>query len=105
VLSAVARALSEKLEGDTPLNTVISGGAPMAGTPDITLVELSELYHDLKRQHLVPLWEIAPRILPRESQPQAISTSGAGPILPRWPSAPRSWSPSSAAANAGGSLS
>jgi hypothetical protein len=76
----------------------------MAGTPDITLDELSELYRDLEHQHLVPLWEIAPRLLPREPQPQAISTSGAGPILPRWPSAPRSWSPSRAAANAGGSL-
>jgi hypothetical protein len=55
----------------------------MAGTPDITLDELSELYHDLERQPLMPLWEIAPRLLPREPQPQAISTSGAGPILPR----------------------
>jgi gentisate 1,2-dioxygenase len=45
----------------------------MAGTPGITLDELPELYQDLERQHLVPLWEIAPRLLPREPQPQAIS--------------------------------
>lgn len=45
----------------------------MAGTPDIALNELPELHQDLERQHLVPLWEIAPRLLPREPQPQAIS--------------------------------
>jgi gentisate 1,2-dioxygenase len=44
----------------------------MAGTPEITLDELPELYQDLERQHLVPLWEIAPRLLPREPQPQAV---------------------------------
>jgi gentisate 1,2-dioxygenase len=55
----------------------------MAGTPDITLDELSELYRDLERQHLVSLWASVSRLLPREPQPQAISTSGAGPILPR----------------------
>ena len=41
----------------------------MAGIPDITLDELPELYQDLERQHLVPLWKIAPRLLPREPQP------------------------------------
>jgi gentisate 1,2-dioxygenase len=50
----------------------------MAGTPEITLDELPELYQDLECQHLVPLWEIAPRLLPREPQPQAI------PYLWRW---------------------
>jgi gentisate 1,2-dioxygenase len=50
----------------------------MAGMPGITLDELPELYQDLERQHLVPLWEIAPRLLPREPQPQAI------PYLWRW---------------------
>jgi hypothetical protein len=29
----------------------------MAGTPEIALDKLSELYQDLERQHLVPLWE------------------------------------------------
>ncbi len=37
------------------LSTIINGGAPMAGTPKITLDELPELYQDLERQHLVPL--------------------------------------------------
>lgn len=59
----------------------------MASTPDIALGELPELYQDLERQHLVPLWEIAPRLLPREPQPQAT------PHLWRWadiaPLAPR----------------
>jgi gentisate 1,2-dioxygenase len=50
----------------------------MAGTLDITLDELPELYQDMERQHLVPLWEIAPRLLPREPQPQA------SPYLWRW---------------------
>src|SRR5918995_5753143 len=50
----------------------------MAGPPDITLDALPELYQDLKRQHLVPLGEIAPRLLPHEPQPQAI------PYLWRW---------------------
>jgi gentisate 1,2-dioxygenase len=50
----------------------------MAGTPDLILDELPELDHDLERQHLVPFWEIAPRLLPREPQPQAI------PYLWRW---------------------
>jgi gentisate 1,2-dioxygenase len=48
----------------------------MVSTPNITLDELPELYQDLERQHLVLLWEIAPRLLPREPQPQAIPTSG-----------------------------
>ncbi len=50
----------------------------MAGMPGITLDELPELYQDLERQHLVPLWEIAPQLLPREPQLQAI------PYLWRW---------------------
>jgi hypothetical protein len=29
----------------------------MASAPDITLNEFPELYHNLGRQHLVPLWE------------------------------------------------
>jgi hypothetical protein len=32
-------------------------GEPRAGTPEIALDKLSELYQDLERQHLVPLWE------------------------------------------------
>jgi hypothetical protein len=44
-------------------------GEPMAGTPDITLDELPELYQDLESQHLVLLWEIFPRLLPHEPQP------------------------------------
>jgi gentisate 1,2-dioxygenase len=44
----------------------------MAGAPEITLDALAELYQDLERLHLVALWEIAPRFLPREPQPQAI---------------------------------
>jgi gentisate 1,2-dioxygenase len=43
----------------------------MASTSDITLDELPELYRDLEGQYLVLLWEIAPRLLPREPQPQA----------------------------------
>jgi gentisate 1,2-dioxygenase len=41
----------------------------MASVPDSTLNGLPELYQDLERQHLMPLWEIAPRLLPHNSQP------------------------------------
>jgi gentisate 1,2-dioxygenase len=44
----------------------------MASTPESITDELPGLYQDLERLHLVPLWEIAPRLLPREPQPQAI---------------------------------
>ena len=37
------------------LSTIINGGAPMAGTPKITLDELPALYQDLERLYLVPL--------------------------------------------------
>jgi gentisate 1,2-dioxygenase len=50
----------------------------MAGAPEITLDALAELYQDLERLHLVPLWEIALRLLPREPPPQAL------PYLWRW---------------------
>jgi gentisate 1,2-dioxygenase len=60
------------------LSTIINGGAPMAGTPKVTLDEIPELYQDLERQYLVSLWEIAPQLLPREPQPQAV------PYLWRW---------------------
>jgi gentisate 1,2-dioxygenase len=50
----------------------------MAGTPETIVDELPELYHELERLHMVPLWEIAPRLLPREPQPLVI------PYLWRW---------------------
>jgi gentisate 1,2-dioxygenase len=50
----------------------------MAGTPKTIVDELPELYRELERLHLVPLWEIAPQLLPREPQPQAL------PYLWRW---------------------
>jgi gentisate 1,2-dioxygenase len=51
----------------------------MASTPEAITDELTGLYQDLERLHMVPLWKIAPRLLPREPQPQAI------PYLWRWP--------------------
>jgi gentisate 1,2-dioxygenase len=50
----------------------------MASTPKAVTDELPALYHDLERLHTVPLWEIAPRLLPREPQPKVV------PYLWRW---------------------
>jgi hypothetical protein len=44
----------------------------MAGTAETIMDELPELHHELERLHLVPLGEIAPRLLPREPQPHSI---------------------------------
>jgi hypothetical protein len=38
----------------------------MASIPEAITDESPGLYQDLERLHLVPLWEIAPRLLPGE---------------------------------------
>jgi hypothetical protein len=38
----------------------------LASTPEAITDELPGLYQDLERLHMVPLWQIAPRLLPRE---------------------------------------
>lgn len=44
----------------------------MAGAAKATVDELPVLYRELERLHLVPLWEIASELLPREPMPKVI---------------------------------
>jgi gentisate 1,2-dioxygenase len=51
----------------------------MASTPEAITDELPGLYEELERLHLVPLWEIALRLLLREPQLQAVTY-----LVPLW---------------------
>jgi hypothetical protein len=52
-------------------STLLSAEAPVAGA-EIVQDQLPDLYRELGHLHMVPLWEIPPRLLPREPKPQAI---------------------------------